>query len=127
MKTKTAFLAFLFPLTLCLFAGAAIPTATIESDLLTVKTADGKKELRTILVDGARVSENCKNHDCDALKAAELPKKAAFNDLTSEEDENTYCLQVGGKVVMTRLSSGTPMGFCEFKDGSSISSWYLIN
>lgn len=86
-------------------------------------------DVKIIRVGKSKVSANCKNSMCQALKVANgnsLKSKISGAPFTGNPGAN-YCWDVGAKSKILEDQKNNQYDFCEFPDGSMIDAWNLYS
>lgn len=85
---------------------------------------------KTKTTEQLELSENCfkKNKpDCEAYKKSLVGTKESLEKHMISPTHNNMaainCSLIGGEGIIVKTSSGNESDFCEFKDGSKVSSW----
>lgn len=102
----------------------------IKSDQYTITNNKTKKVLIVKMFEGLKLSQDCFKKDipnCEAYSASlKKPVAKPADNMKSPYHNNLasiYCELIGGENRIAKSPSNDETDFCEFKDGSLVSSW----
>lgn len=109
---------------------ATPPTPKLKPNEYSIATDKSVKIFSTSLYQGLLLSENClktKTPNCQAYTASlKKPATKPSDNMKSPYHNNfgaIHCQLIGGTGLIVKTYEGHDSDFCEFKDGSLVSSW----
>lgn len=76
-------------------------------------------------IENVRVA-NCKNKNCQALKALKKkPTPTPKKNVVSSNPSSAHCWDAGGKPRILKDKKNNEIDYCLFKDGSMVDGWDL--